>query len=72
MRPREALLRVLCKLGFHTTRVTGHTDEEKPEYYYTCVFCDDGGFWDYAVPDRAILQAEKDFAEGNYSKWVPL
>ena len=71
MRLKVAVLRVLCKLGWHVHRVTGHTDEEKPEYYYCCVFCTDS-FWDYAIPDNAMIEVEEQIARGEVSEWVPL
>lgn len=59
MKPKRAIHKVLCKFGFHDPRVTGHADaKEGTEYYYDCAWCDDDGFWDYAMPDRAYIEIE--------------
>lgn len=53
----RALRKLACKIGIHVHRVWGHClADHETEYYYKCVFCDDG-FWDYSIeylPDEAI------------------
>jgi hypothetical protein len=58
MKPKRAFFMVLCKLGIHSPRVWGHTNEKRVEYYYNCAWCDDDAFWDYAMPNRRSIDVD--------------